>query len=283
MIMQRRAQQRRGQDRRDQSGDLALIDRFRHDPEGAYHELLERYSPVILRMIRRFMYDSDEVMEVYTAICERFRANDYLALRRFRINRELTPWLSVVVANACRDRYRKRRMVSVPQTVIDKLDERERLVFKYYYQDNLTYQEIAALIDCKHSIPFTEFDVNTAIEKINDLLTINKRWHLLTALNGRRGMVSVEDLLEVGFQPASAETPEMQDERKQQQGQISAMREAISEMDQEDQLLVLLRYEQGMRAHQIAKVMNYENHKYVYTRLRTIVNRLRRQMDVVLD
>ena len=56
---------------------------------------------------------------------------------------------------------------------------------------------------------------------------------------------------------------------------VGMLNKAIQDLDPEDQLLVLLRFEHGMRAQQIAKVMQFENHKYVYTRLRTIINRLR--------
>jgi DNA-directed RNA polymerase specialized sigma24 family protein len=51
-------------------------------------------------------------------------------------------------------------------------------------------------------------------------------------------------------------------------------------LDPDDQLLVLLRFEHGMRAEQIAKIMHFDNHKYVYTRIRTIINRLRKSMTV---
>ncbi|WP_457651313.1 sigma factor [Rhodocaloribacter sp.] len=259
------------------SRDAAIIERFKQDPEGAYAELLEHYSPILLRMIRRFMKDPDDVMEVYTSIAERLRANNFQALRRFRINSELTPWLSVVVANACRDRFRKQRMVSAPQSVISQLDEKEKLVFKYYYQDNLPYEDIAELISGKHDIPCTRLDVKHAIEKINDLLTVNKRWHLLTALNMNRTFLSIEDLREAGFQPSSDSYGSLEAGLGERE-QINQLNAAIAKLDDEDQLLVLLRYEHGMRAQQIARVMRYENHKYVYTRLRTIVNRLRREM-----
>ncbi len=259
------------------SRDAAIIERFKQDPEGAYAELLELYSPILLRMIRRFMKDPDDVMEVYTSIAERLRANNFQALRRFRINSELAPWLSVVVANACRDRFRKQRMVSAPQSVISQLDEKEKLVFKYYYQDNLPYEDICELISGKHGIACTRLDVKHAIEKINDLLTVNKRWHLLTALNMNRTFLSIEDLREAGFQPSSDSYGSL-DAGLGDREQISRLNAAIAKLDDEDQLLVLLRFEHGMRAQQIARVMRYENHKYVYTRLRTIVNRLRREM-----
>ena len=67
--------------------DSELIARFKRDPETAYRQLLERYSPVILRMIRRFMYDDDEVMEVYTSVCERLRAKDFRL--RFGVHRSV--------------------------------------------------------------------------------------------------------------------------------------------------------------------------------------------------
>ena len=46
--------------------DTALIKQFKADPVQGYSALLDTYTPVILRMIRRFLSDPDEVMETYT-------------------------------------------------------------------------------------------------------------------------------------------------------------------------------------------------------------------------
>jgi len=257
--------------------DTALIKQFKADPANGYSSLLDRYTPVILRMIRRFLSDPDEVMETYTAICERLRHKNFQALRRFRVNSELTPWLSVVVANACRDRFRKNRMVSVPNSVISKLNPDEKLVFKYYYQDHIPQTEIPEMVTAKTGKAFTDVDVSRAIARIDDLLSVNKRWHLLAALRANRPMLSLEDLSAMGMSPsdASDSTDQVDSEHEER---ITMLNEAIHGLDPEDQLLVLLRFEHGMRAQQIARVMQFENHKYVYTRLRTIVNRLRRDM-----
>jgi DNA-directed RNA polymerase specialized sigma24 family protein len=259
-------------------GDGVLIEKFQDDPEGAYALLLERYTPVMLGMIRRFMHDPDEVMEVYTAICERLRAYDYQALRRFRMNSEITPWLSVVVANACRDRFRKRRMQSVPQSVLSRLDTRERLVFKYYYQSNLSHQEIAETVTAKHSIACSVVEVVKALEKIEGCLSTNKRWHLLSALRANRAVLSLDDLGEDGYWPEPEDAESNAEEALQQHESLQHLNQVLDSLQPEDHLLVLLRFEQGMRAHQIAQVMQYDNYKYVYTRLRTIVSRLRRQL-----
>jgi len=257
--------------------DTALIKQFKADPGQGYASLLDKYTPVILRMIRRFLSDPDEVMETYTSICERLQHNDYQALRRFRINSELTPWLSVVVANACRDRFRKNRMVSVPNSVISKLNPVEKLVFRYYYQEHVPQSEIPDLISGGHNMACTLEDVRRAVGHIDELLSVNKRWHLLAALSANRPMLSLDDLTEMGMAPATS-TPSPDAEDHQENDRVSHLNSAIKDLDAEDQLLVLLRFEHGMRAQQIAKVMQYDNHKYVYTRLRTIINRLRKDL-----
>jgi DNA-directed RNA polymerase specialized sigma24 family protein len=261
------------------ANDVVLIQRFKTDPEGGYQELLARYTPVLLRMIRRFLKDPDDIMETYTAICERLRSSDFQALRNFRINSELTPWLSVVVANACRDRFRKQRVVSAPQSVISKLTDRQKHVFKYYYQEQLPHDDIAELLKSKHRIPCTPSHVSSDIQQINELLSVNKRWHLLAALRANRPTVSFDDLAEMGIQPVDKSTLLENHGDGVDDENVAHLQRAIGNLDAEDQLLIQLRYEQGMRANQIAKVMKFDNQKYVYTRLRTIVNRLRRQMD----
>jgi DNA-directed RNA polymerase specialized sigma24 family protein len=257
--------------------DSELISRFKRDPESAYANLLDRYSTVILRMIRRFMYDDDEVMEVYTSVCERLRARDFHALRRFRINKELAPWLSVVVANACRDRFRKKRAVSVPQSVLEKLNNLEKLVFKYYFQDQLRHDEIAATVTGKNGLDCSTYDVTLAIDKINSLLSVSKRWHLLNAIHQNMSMLSVEDLRNMGFEVAvyDRQGPMAEDSKEER---LQRLDDALGKLDPEDQLLVLLRFEHSLKASQIADAMGYDNHKYVYTRLRTVTNRLRRMV-----
>ncbi len=259
--------------------DLDLVERFKEDPEAAYRELLEQYTPALLRMIRCFMRDPDEVMEVYTGICERLCAHDYQALRRFRSDGELTPWLSVVVANACRDRFRKKKASSVPRSVLTQLDERERLVFKYHYQEHLPHEDIAEIISRRHRIPYTALEVVRAIAKINDLLSTRKRWLLLSALSANRPTLSIDELGESGFEPSVEDDAAAFEEALQNRALVDRLAEALGQLDPEDQLLVMLRYEHDHSAPQIARLMHYDNHKYVYTRLRTVVNRLRRYME----
>lgn len=260
--------------------DQDLIDLFHNDPEAGFQSLLEKHSDAILRMIRRFLQDQDEVMEVYTYICERLRANDFSALRRFRDTSGVLPWLSVVAANACRDRFRKRRATSSPKSVIKKLDEREQLVFKYYYQDHRKHEEIAELIDTQHGIPCTRLDVVRAIGRIDDLLTTGRRWFLLAALHANKPSYSIEALREeTGYQPTAVTDVDSFEEEHQRKELIGRLHQALEHLEPSDQLLVQLRFEHGMTAPQIARIMKYDNHRRVYTRLRTVFNQLRKLLN----
>ena len=220
------------------------------------------------------MRDQDEVMEVYTSICERLRMNDFQALRRFRENSDLLPWLSVVAANACRDRLRKQRRISVPRSVLSKLNAFEELVFGYYYWQRIPLEDITEIIQSNHGEPCSSLDVIDAVSKINNLLSINKRWLLVAALNANRPLLSIDELAQNGYQPV--ESPDFGDEPFLKQDKVSGFTDAIKQLEKEDQLLLLLRFEHGMTAPQIAQVMRYDNQKYVYTRLRTVINKLRR-------
>ena len=169
-------------------------------------------------------------------------------------------------------------MVSVPKSVINRLNKQEKLIFKYYYQDRVQQSEIPETIEGRHDIPCSSIDVARAIERIDQMLSVNKRWHLLAALGANRPVLSLDDSSESGGTILDQLMADSDDPGPNAPERITLLNRAIDNLDPEDQLLVLLRFEHEMRAHDIAKVMQFENHRYVYTRLRTIVNRLRREV-----
>ncbi|GAB5519199.1 MAG: hypothetical protein RhofKO_14500 [Rhodothermales bacterium] len=254
--------------------DKDLIRLFTEDPDQAYTHLLEKYSSVLIRMIHKFVRDHDEVMEVYTSICERLRARDFQALRRFRVGSDLLPWFSVIVANACRDQYRKRRALSMPQSVINQLEPAEKLVFKYYFQERYTYEEILEYLISRHQETVTLGDVRRAVEKIYELLSVSKRWHLIAAIRANLPVSSMDEMLEAGVASKSFAQPD--DESEFDPKEVAVLKDALADLDPELQLIVKLRFEQEMKAPEIARVMRYEKSKMVYSKLRTAIQRLRR-------
>ena len=258
-------------------GEAELAERFLTHPALAYQELLERFTPIVLRMVRRFFRDQDDVMEVYTAVCERLRAGDYLALRRFRPGSEVMPWLSVVVANACRDRLRRTQVVTIPRALAARLDAREQLIYRYHFGHRVAPEDIAEMLGAQHGQPASPLDVLATVEKINRLLGTARRWELLNSIAARRTPESLDTLIDDGLDRAG-DPADALDEALAAQDTVDVLGAALAALDPEDRLLVQLRFEQDLTAVEIANVLHYDHFKHVYTRLRTVLGRLRRTL-----
>jgi DNA-directed RNA polymerase specialized sigma subunit len=183
------------------------------------------------------------------------------------------------VANACRDRFRKNKAASVPRSVIKQLDDRERLVFKYYYQERLPHEDIAEIISRRHRVPYTALEVVRAIGKINDLLSTRKRWLLLSALRANMATLSIDEMRErMGYELGQDARADSFDQAMQEDALLQRLNQALDQLSPDDRMLIHLRFDHDRSAPQIGQLVKYDDHRYVYTRLRTIIQQLRRHM-----
>lgn len=93
-------------------------------PEVAWDLFLERYRRLILATIRRLIEERDDVMDVFSRVCEALSADQLARLRRFsdqHVRRASFPtWLVVVVRNLTLDWLRERdgrRRLTVPSNL----------------------------------------------------------------------------------------------------------------------------------------------------------------------
>lgn len=70
----------------------------------AYAEVMRRHGPAVFRLIRSYIGDTDEAMDLSQ---ETFIAA-HQALRRYDQARAMRTWLSAIALNKCRDRGRRR-------------------------------------------------------------------------------------------------------------------------------------------------------------------------------
>jgi RNA polymerase sigma factor (sigma-70 family) len=80
-----------------------------------------RYRALIVHTITRLIDDRDETMDVFSAVCHAFTANDFARLRRYDVaaarGASVATWIATVVRNLTVDWLRKRdgrRSTSVP-------------------------------------------------------------------------------------------------------------------------------------------------------------------------
>ncbi|GAB5519428.1 MAG: hypothetical protein RhofKO_16790 [Rhodothermales bacterium] len=239
--------------------DAALVQRLLEAPdaaEGPWREFLRRYSNLFLKVIWQVETDHDAVMDAYVEVCSRLAADGFAKLRQYNPDRQeraakLSTWLAVVVRNMSleqrRTRLGRRRM---PKAVL-ALSEVEQTVFKRYYWDGYTPEDI------KHQLG-SDTDVQAALDRIDALaLRPSKAW-------------------------ASEQAPPLARFDEQQHSHVAEDAEAwaawfehaVQQLPAQEQLALRLRFWEGLTAPQIATALGIPPRK-VYTLLDRATRTLR--------
>lgn len=239
--------------------DAALLQRLLEAPdaaEGPWREFLRRYSNLFLSVIWQVEKEQDAVMDAYVEVCRRLAANGFAKLRQYNPDRreraaKLSTWLAVVVRNISleqrRTRLGRRRL---PKAVL-ALSAVEQTVFKRYYWEGYTPQEIAYQLG-------DAADVMAILDRIDAL-----------ALRPSKAWASEQPLPLASF-------------NEQQHGMASDdveawttwFEHALEQLPDQEQLALRLRFWEGLTAPQIATAMKVPPRK-VYTLLDRAVRTLR--------
>ena len=94
------------------------------DSQAAWDLFAERYRRLMLATIRRMVADHDDVMDVFSTVCQALSANDFARLKRYSErsaqSASVATWLVAVVRNLTVDWLRQRdgrRRLSVPSAL----------------------------------------------------------------------------------------------------------------------------------------------------------------------
>lgn len=152
--------------------DLELVDRFQKGDEAAFNELVHRYKEKIYWTARRFLQDHDDADEV---VQETF-LKAYKGLRTFRSDSGVFTWLYRITVNTALNALRKRKAReflgidelagerapesdrpdeqfeqteerALVEEAIRRLPEKQRAVFVLRFHDQLSYEEIAEILN----------------------------------------------------------------------------------------------------------------------------------------
>ncbi len=238
----------------------------------AWPQFLEYYTPFILSCIRRFAGDADERMEIYVHVCERLRADDCRRIRQYRgVGStgpcKFTTWLAAVVFNLAREwirstRGRRRLFRSVRQ-----LSRTNRLVFQYYFWDGYTRVQIATLLRMKHHIGCSTADVTQRLADIERRLSRDHRWRLVTGLLRTAGPVSIDRPRTMVGEEIGFELPDRREggtRRLEREDANRKLQDLVAALPDEERLAIVLRFERGMPAREVAAAIGIRNHKRVY-------------------
>jgi len=261
-----------------------------HRGEAAWPRFLRRYSSFILACIRRFSRDQDERMEIYVHVCQRLHADDCRRVKQFRGGRggtscKFTTWLAAVAFNVAREWIRsargRRRMFKVGR----EMSRTDRLIFRYYFWEGRSTQEIAELLTTHERIQMSGADVRGRLGNIERRLTRDHRWRLVTSLLRSAPPVSLEQsrtaVQEDGPVPPVQVADEGPDpERLARHRRASrALRRLVGELPERDRQAIQLKFARGMTARAVARALGIGNYKRVYEIQARALARLARSLE----
>src|SRR5262245_16770826 len=156
---------------------LGRLSRGRID--AAWREFLDRYSPLIMHVVRRYESDYGQVTDCYLHACSELSNDGFRRLLRYRPGgaAKFQTWLSAVVANLCVDWRRKQRGRFRPVKAVASLPELHQRVYRDIYVRGLSREECLHTLQVRYPT-LTDRQLAEINARLFSLLTSHQRWQL---------------------------------------------------------------------------------------------------------
>lgn len=213
------------------------------DPGPSWTEFLDHFSPLIVKATRQFDYGQDRSNECYLHVCEKLSDARFRRLLKFDTNGKASfvTWLGTVVFNLCVDWHRKEFGRASLLPAVTALPEFDKAVFRLRYQQGLP-------IDTCYELLLDEFpdlsrqQLANATARVHAILTPRQRWKM---------SLKVRSLAEYGDLRDTISEPDLQASQEQE---LESLRLAMSRLTPDQQLLLRLRYHQGLTLKDVARL-----------------------------
>jgi RNA polymerase sigma factor (sigma-70 family) len=225
-------------------------------PDTAWDLVLTRYRRLIFATIRRYAQDYDDVMDVFTRVCEALREDDLRRLRGWASEPDhrasFSTWLVTVVRNLTVDWFRQRDGRQRISALSAGMPPLRRLIFEHIFVKHRSHIEAYELLRASEAPELTFRDFLTELRATYRAVTDGRRGHLVR---------------EFGPPPAdeadsgSPELPLVLIERK------DVLDAVLNALDPVDRLAVQLYVVDEVAAGDIARIVGLPNAKAVYNRV----------------
>lgn len=233
--------------------------------ETAWDSFVARYRRLIFAAIRHYTQDHDDVMDVFTRVCEALREEDLQRLRTYAEKPDhrarFSTWLVTVVRNLTVDWFRHRDGRRRLSTAAEGLPPLRRRIFEHVFLHRRSHVETYELIRSAQGGPDLSFRQFLAeLRATYETVTAGRRGRLLLELGG-----PPPEAAEPGDWPAQTETAE-------------ALAAAMQSLGSEDRLAVELYVIEDLPAEDIARILGLPNSKAVYNRVYRALAALRAEL-----
>jgi DNA-directed RNA polymerase specialized sigma24 family protein len=225
------------------------------DPDGAWDLFVERYRRLIFAAIRHYTTEHDEVMDVFSQVCESLRADDLARLRRYLAQPDhrarFSTWLVTVVRNLTVDWFRHRDGRQRLSAIAAELPPLQRRIFECVFADGRSHVEAYELLSASEG-PALTFGVF--------LRELRATYRAVAAR--RKGPLMAEL-----WRPPPPEVEVTEPDAVAQGEQAARLAEALDSLAPEDRLAVQLFVVDDLPAADVARVLGWPNAKAVYNRV----------------
>ena len=246
------------------------------DPGEAWTGFLERYSSLLISVIRKFERAEDAIQDCYLFVCEQLSRDGFHRLLRYRADgrARFSTWLCVVARNLCLDWHRHEFGRQRVFESVAGLPLLEQEVFHALFVDLLPADE--AFLKLAPRLPgLTIGRLHEAAQRVVQALNPRQRW----LLNARRmrGLATAEegDPDIVSRVPSELPNPETWAELREER---AALARAIAGLTPRERLLARLRFERELTLEEIARLLKLDSAQSADRRVRAAVEKLRAAM-----
>ena len=225
------------------------------DSVAAWDLFIEQYRRLIFATIKQLARDHDDILDVFTRVCEALRADDLARLRRYTDSAgeraRFSTWLVTVVHNQSIDWLRHRDGRPRPKAP-PSLSPIQKQIFEHVISGRShveTYEMISA--GASSQMPFGAF-----LREVNKTYRVVGASHrIITRAPTATGAVALDHIAVPGVDPLPlAEAKER-------------IARALESLPSDDQLAVQLFVVDEMPAAEVARAVGWRNAKAVYNRV----------------
>lgn len=239
----------------------------RGNHEAAWDLFLDRYRRLVFAAIRHYAQDYDDVMDVFSRVCEVLRDDD---LKRFRSylqqpahRARFSTWLVAVIRNLTVDWFRHRDGRRRLSSVAEELPPLRRRIFEYVFMKKRSHVETYELLKSSGGFDLTFGQFLVEVSGTYRAVTSGRRGGILRDLSGPMPPPDEADLDE-----DRASLGERRDELEQ----------ALSSLAPQERVAVELYVLEEMPAEAVAKIVGWPNAKAVYNHVYRALQGMRQRL-----
>lgn len=233
----------------------------RGQQERAWDLFLDGYRRLLVAAIRHYARDYDDVMDVFTYVCDALRTDDLRRLRAYVDEVEhrarFSTWLVTVVHRLTIDWLRRRDGRPRPSAASQQLPPLRRQIFERVFVDNRTHIEAYELIRARDAPALTYREFLSELRATYRHASANGHVRLPTDRQ--------RDITEEEITAPIIDTSEAAD----------LLNEALMSLRSEDRLVVQLYVIEDLPAAEVARVIGLGGAKAVYKRVYRSLQALR--------